>query len=165
MDITDEPRLNNDVASKASIDMRAATSSSPAVVVTTQEGLDISREIVMRIARVAQADSKRNNNNGTCVIGPDKNSGRWQDQGLKNLWRQLNIKFVDVEGERKKVRWHGQVLRETVKMVTNSENVANAIKAGESAVTCTCRKSRNKSLRRRDCGGGANHFSRNEGDL
>ena len=63
--------------------MKATTGRSPAVFVTTQVSFDGSREKVMRTASVEPADSKRNDKNGTIVIGCDKNSGMWQDPGRK----------------------------------------------------------------------------------
>ena len=55
----------------------------------------------------------------------------WQDPG-SNIYGD-NCKCVDVEGEGENIRWHEQeqAQREAVRIVTNSEHVATAIKAGK----------------------------------
>ena len=86
--ITDERRLNAEKGSTAS-------SSSPQVVVTTQENTDGSREKAMNIASVERAGSKRNENGRTIVLGFEKNSGMWQDPTWRSLSRKLQIKIVE----------------------------------------------------------------------
>ena len=58
-DITLESQMNINDDSKTNTDMKAAISSSPAVAVIAQEGIDGLREKAMRIASVEQRDSIR----------------------------------------------------------------------------------------------------------
>ena len=52
----------------------------------------------------------------------------WQDPHLRSLRRRWQLKYVDIEEDGQKVRWHEKWPRKVARIVPKSENVASEIK-------------------------------------